>query len=42
MFKFLKSVGDYAKESLEAAHIGQGLAVTFDHMRRRPITVQYP
>lgn len=43
MFNFLKSVGNYAKESLQAAqYIGQGLAVTFDHMRRRPITVQYP
>ncbi len=43
MFKFLKSVGDYAKQSLQAAqYIGQGLSVTFDHMRRRPITVQYP
>ncbi len=43
MLKFLKQVGDYAKETVQAAqHIGQGLSVTFDHMRRRPITVQYP
>ncbi|MGK7917492.1 MAG: NAD(P)H-quinone oxidoreductase subunit I [Prochloraceae cyanobacterium] len=43
MFKILKQVSDYAKESLQAAkYIGQGLSVTFDHMRRRPITVQYP
>lgn len=43
MFNFLKQVGDYAKESIQAArYIGQGLSVTFDHMRRRPITVQYP
>jgi NAD(P)H-quinone oxidoreductase subunit I len=43
MFNFLKQVSDYAKESVQAAkYIGQGLAVTFDHMRRRPITVQYP
>lgn len=43
MFNILKQVGDYAKESLQAAkYIGQGLAVTFDHMSRRPITVQYP
>jgi NAD(P)H-quinone oxidoreductase subunit I len=43
MFKFLKQVQDYAKESVQAAkYIGQGLAVTFDHMSRRPITVQYP
>ena len=43
MLGFLKQVGDYAKESLQAAkYIGQGLSVTFDHMSRRPITVQYP
>jgi NAD(P)H-quinone oxidoreductase subunit I len=43
MFKFLKQIQDYAKESVEAAkYIGQGLSVTFDHMQRRPITVQYP
>lgn len=43
MLKFLKQVGDYAKETVQAArNIGQGLSVTFDHMRRRPITVQYP
>ena len=43
MLKFLKQVGDYAKETAQAAkYIGQGLSVTFDHMKRRPITVQYP
>jgi NAD(P)H-quinone oxidoreductase subunit I len=43
MLKFLKQVGDYAKETVQAArYIEQGMAVTFDHMRRRPITVQYP
>ncbi|MBV8886410.1 MAG: NAD(P)H-quinone oxidoreductase subunit I [Chroococcidiopsidaceae cyanobacterium CP_BM_RX_35] len=43
MLKFLKQVSDYAKETVQAAqYIGQGLSVTFDHMRRRPITVQYP
>jgi NAD(P)H-quinone oxidoreductase subunit I len=43
MFSILKQVQDYAKESLQAAkYIGQGLSVTFDHMQRRPITVQYP
>ena len=41
--KFLKQVSDYAKETVQAArYIGQGLSVTFDHMRRRPITIQYP
>jgi NAD(P)H-quinone oxidoreductase subunit I len=43
MLNFLKQVGDYAKESVQAArYIGQGMAVIFDHMRRRPVTVQYP
>ncbi|MEQ9358458.1 NAD(P)H-quinone oxidoreductase subunit I [Coleofasciculus chthonoplastes] len=43
MLKFLKQVGDYAKETAQAArYIGQGLSVTFDHMQRRPVTVQYP
>jgi NAD(P)H-quinone oxidoreductase subunit I len=43
MLKFLKQVGDYAKEAVQSArYIGQGLSVTFDHMQRRPITVQYP
>jgi NAD(P)H-quinone oxidoreductase subunit I len=43
MLNFLKQVGDYARESVQAAkYIGQGLSVTFDHMSRRPITVQYP
>lgn len=43
MLKFLKQVGGYAKETLQSArYIGQGLSVTFDHMSRRPITIQYP
>ncbi|HAT15274.1 MAG TPA: NAD(P)H-quinone oxidoreductase subunit I [Microcoleaceae bacterium UBA11344] len=43
MLKFLNQVGAYAKETFQAAkYIGEGLSVTFDHMRRRPITVQYP
>jgi NAD(P)H-quinone oxidoreductase subunit I len=43
MLKFLKQVTDYTKEAVQAAKfIGQGLSVTFDHMQRRPITVQYP
>lgn len=43
MPNFLTKVSDYAKETVQAArYIGQGLSVTFDHMRRRPITVQYP
>ncbi|PMB49997.1 NAD(P)H-quinone oxidoreductase subunit I [Fischerella thermalis CCMEE 5201] len=43
MFSFLKQVGDYTQGTFQAArYIGQGLSVTFDHMHRRPITVQYP
>ncbi len=43
MLKFLKQVSDYTKETFQAAkYIGQGLSVTFDHMRRRPVTVLYP
>ncbi len=43
MVKFLEKVGGYAKEVIESAkYIGQGLGVVFDHMRRKPITVQYP
>jgi len=43
MINFLRQVGNYTKETIQAAkYIGQGLSVTFDHMRRRPVTVQYP
>ena len=43
MLNFLKQVGNYTRETIQAAkYIGEGLSVTFDHMRRRPVTVQYP
>ncbi len=43
MFGFLKKVADYTRDAVNAAnYLAQGLSVTFDHMRRRPITVQYP
>lgn len=43
MFKFLKQISNYTQETIQAArYIGQGLSVTFDHLNRRPITVQYP
>jgi NAD(P)H-quinone oxidoreductase subunit I len=43
MFSFLQDINNYIKDSFRAGrYIGQGLAVTFDHTRRRPITVQYP
>ena len=41
--KFLNKVGGYASDVWQSAKaIGQGLTVVFDHMNRRPITVQYP
>lgn len=43
MLGILKQVGDYTKGATQAAkYIGQGLSVTFDHLKRRPVTVQYP
>ena len=36
VFKYLKEIRDTAK------YMWQGLEVTFDHMRRRPVTIQYP
>tara|TARA_Y100001937_G_C7023608_1_gene286659 strand:+ start:84 stop:665 length:582 start_codon:yes stop_codon:yes gene_type:complete len=43
MFGFLKQVKDYTKEAYQAGkHLLQGMSVTFDHMKRRPITIQYP
>ena len=43
MLDFFRKVNSYAKDAVDAAkYLTQGLAVTFDHMRRRPITVQYP
>ena len=43
MFGFLRQVGDYTREAVSASRqIAAGLSVTFDHLRRRPVTVQYP
>jgi NAD(P)H-quinone oxidoreductase subunit I len=43
MMKFLKQVKDYSLDAAKAVkYIGQGMSVTFDHMKRRPVTVQYP
>ena len=43
MFGFLKQVGDYTRDAVDAArNLAQGFSVTFDHMQRRPVTVQYP
>ena len=33
----------YVKDTVDAAkYMLQGMSVTFDHMRRRPVTIQYP
>ena len=43
MFGFLRQVGDYTRDAVDAArNLAQGFSVTFDHMKRRPVTVQYP
>ncbi len=43
MLGFLEKISQYTKEAFDAAkYLTQGIAVTFDHMGRRPITVQYP
>ncbi len=43
MTGFLQKVNQYVREAFGAGnYLLQGLSVTFDHLRRRPITVQYP
>ncbi len=43
MSAFLKQVLGYTSDAIDAGkYLLKGLSVTFDHMRRRPITVQYP
>jgi NAD(P)H-quinone oxidoreductase subunit I len=43
MVKFLDKIGGYAKDVFDSAkYIGQGMGLVFDHMRRKPVTVQYP
>ncbi len=40
---FIKKIAAYTRDAFDAAnYLAQGLSVTFDHMRRRPVTVQYP
>ncbi len=36
VLKYLTEIKDTAK------YLFDGLSVTFDHMRRRPVTIQYP
>ncbi len=43
MSRFFQQVAEYTRNAISAGkYLIQGLAVTFDHMGRRPITVQYP
>ncbi|ABX08107.1 NAD(P)H-quinone oxidoreductase subunit I [Prochlorococcus marinus] len=43
MAGFFQQVTEYTRNAISAGkYLLQGLAVTFDHMGRRPITVQYP
>lgn len=43
MFPTLIKFRDYGQQAIEAAkYIGQGFAVTLDHLNRLPITIQYP
>ena len=43
MKNFLQQVNSYIKEAFSAGkYLYNGLSVTFDHLRRRPVTVQYP
>ena len=43
MFSILIEFGSYGQQAIEAAkYIGQGFAITLDHLNRSPITVQYP
>ncbi|GAB4217518.1 MAG: NAD(P)H-quinone oxidoreductase subunit I [Synechococcales cyanobacterium] len=41
--KFLQKVGAYVSDAVNAAkYISQGVGVVFDHMGRRPVTINYP
>ena len=43
MKDFFQKVNSYIKEAFNAGkYLYDGLSVTFDHLRRRPVTVQYP
>ncbi len=43
MVTFFQKIAAYTENAVSAGkYLLQGLAVTFDHMSRRPITVQYP
>ena len=43
MKNFLQQINRYINEAFNAGkYLYSGLSVTFDHLRRRPVTVQYP
>nr|YP_010463862.1 NADH-plastoquinone oxidoreductase subunit I [Anemia phyllitidis]UUL71128.1 NADH-plastoquinone oxidoreductase subunit I [Anemia phyllitidis] len=43
MFSAVTKFHDYGKQTIQAArYIGQGFAVTLDHLNRSPVTIQYP
>jgi len=43
MKNFLQQINSYIKEAFNAGkYLYNGISVTFDHLRRRPVTVQYP
>tara|TARA_B100000287_G_C20577588_1_gene759034 strand:- start:494 stop:1117 length:624 start_codon:yes stop_codon:yes gene_type:complete len=43
MNDFFQKVNSYIKDAIGASkYLLDGLTVTFDHLRRRPVTVQYP
>ena len=43
MKDFLQKVNSYVKEAFGASkYLFDGITVTFDHLKRRPVTVQYP
>ena len=43
MKNFLQQINSYIKEAFNAGkYLYNGISVTFDHLRIRPVTVQYP
>ena len=43
MKDFFQKVNSYVKEAFGASkYLFDGISVTFDHLKRRPVTVQYP
>ena len=43
MNNFLQQINSYIKEAFNAGkYLYNRISVTFDHLRRRPVTVQYP